>query len=126
MTANVNAMGNNPECRSYRKVEAQDEFMERLNNRRPGWDDGDTWYRENRRIKRLWAAWTHDNWTDAAAQADEIQMQNLSDKWHAEYCMETWGWTVDQYNKWVDAENKKQREHWTQIDFNEKLRNMEG
>jgi len=112
------------EAYQIQQRDRQEETRQKLY--RPGWDDLQAFLADKKYVQSLWDAWMPKSWTDAAAQADEIQMQNLSDKWHAEYCMETWGWTVDQYNKWVDAENKKQREHWTQIDFNEKLRNMEG
>ena len=96
----------------------------RRHNPKPGADDARTFIAEKRRIEGLYLAWEPANITDAHEQADTIQAQKLSDKYHAEYVFETHGWTVEEYNSWIENENKKRREHWTKPDFNEILRGM--
>ena len=122
MTANVNVMGDNPECVSCRMVEAQDEFMYQLNNPKPGADDYYSFIADKKYVEALWAAWVPANWTDANEQADIIKTKVLKDKWWADYIFETWGWTVEEYAEWVKEENKKRREKWTGVDFNQKIR----
>jgi len=96
----------------------------RRHNPKPGADDYRTFVAEEKRFKAAWVAWFPEIWLDAHEQADEIADQKLSDKYHAEYVFDTWGKTVEEYNSWVESENKKQREHWTKPDFNKILRGM--
>ena len=112
----------NPANEAYRIQQRDRQETERLKLYRPGWDDSLTFIAEKNRGELLFNDWLSENIKDAVAQADEIQMQRLKDKWHAEYVMQTWGWTVEQYDSWVETENREQREKWTCIDFNEKIR----
>ena len=109
---------------AYRIQQRDRQETERQKLYRPGWDDYLTFLAEKEYIESLWTVWMPENITDAVAQADEIQMQRLKDKWHAEYVMQTWGWTVAEYNQNVKDENRIQKEQWTKPDFNETPRGM--
>jgi len=94
----------------------------RRNNHRQGADDARTFIAEKKRVEVLWINWMPINWMDAVGQADETAAQKLSDKHLAEYIMDTWGWSMDEYHKFVSDENQKQREHWIKMDFNGKIK----
>jgi len=114
----------NPANEAYRIQQRDRQETERLKLYRPGWDDSLTFIAEKNRGELLFNTWLPENIKDAVAQADEIQMQRLKDKWHAEYVMQTWGWTVAEYNQNVKDENREQKEQWTKPDFNETPRGM--
>jgi len=105
----------------FQKIDAQAEAASHFY--RPGWDDAKTFIAEKRRTESLYSSWEPANITDAVDQADAIQAQELSNRFHTEYIFETYGWTVEQYDAWVQKVNKEERDFWTKPDFNS---NKEG
>jgi len=108
-----------PVDETYR-IHFQDrQYEERQRFYRPGYDDHLAFLEHLARIKAMTKRWeehpVNANLRDADEQASEIQFIT-------EYAMETWGWTLAEYNQWVQDENRRQREKWTGLDFNEKIR----
>ena len=97
----------------------------RQNNPKPGADDIRTFIADKKYVQSLWNNWMPDNFKDAVEQADIIKTKESNDKWWADYIFETWGWTAEEYAEWVKEENKKRREKWTGMDFNQKIREEE-
>ena len=116
-----------PVDEEYRIQQQDRQYEERQQRYRPGWDDGSSYYWSRKYYKDSitskshmlwWKGWPSESVRDAVEQCQEIRHAN---DW-AEYVFETWGWTVEQYNQWVKDENRKRREQWTKMDFNEKIR----
>ena len=108
-----------PVDEEYRIQQQDRQYEERQRHYRPGWDDNLALLEHLAKVKAMTWRWekhpVNASLRDADEQADELKSTT-------EYAMKTWGWTVEQYNQWVKDENRKRREHWTQMDFNEKIK----
>ena len=109
----------------YRIQQRDARDLDRQRLYRPGSDDRDSFIRDKEFVKSLYLNWLYgwcESWMDAEKQANEICQQESSEKMWTDYVMATWGWTVAQYNAWVQDENKKRREYWTKSDINKKIK----
>ena len=112
------------------KVEREAVDRHNLNDRHmcdPGWLDRDAYSRSRKYYEDSiaapaqllwWQGWPSESVKDAVWQCKVIQ----SEKSWAKYYMDTYGKTEAEHNKAIAEIEKRRKEKWTGMDFNEKIR----